>query len=145
MSLPVTSELPIRLSWTRQITARWAVSVARLLVLLPPRRLRQVLEIVRLGTRRATAADALNARHAVVTVSARCAGQGCLQRSVAVILLCRLRGRYPDWCTGFRTRPFRAHAWVEVDGVAVGEPGDPADMALYRTVVSVRHRAGTRS
>ncbi|MBO1739302.1 lasso peptide biosynthesis B2 protein [Leifsonia sp. TF02-11] len=59
---------------------------------------------------------------AVVTVSSRCAGRYCLQRSLAVALVCRLHGAWPDWCAGAATNPFRAHAWVEVDGVPVREP-----------------------
>jgi hypothetical protein len=137
----VTSELPTRLPWRWQLTARCAVAVARALIKLPPRRLRQALTLASRGARPATAAEALRARQAAVTVSARCAGQGCLQRSVAAALLCRLHGGWADWCTGFRTRPFRAHAWVEVDGVAVGEPGG---MGLYKTVISVRARRSAR-
>jgi hypothetical protein len=60
---------------------------------------------------------------------------------VATALLCRLGGGWPDWCTGIRTQPFRAHAWVEVDGAAVGES---ADVTLFHTVMSVRHAQGKR-
>ncbi|WP_341867974.1 lasso peptide biosynthesis B2 protein [Amycolatopsis circi] len=45
-----------------------------------------------------------------------------LQRSIAAALLCRLRGSWPTWCTGVRTSPFAAHAWIEADGRAIGEP-----------------------
>ncbi|GAA2715351.1 lasso peptide biosynthesis B2 protein [Streptomyces luteosporeus] len=99
-----------------------ATGAARLLVLLRPRGIRRVLSFVRRGAAPATVEQALAARQAVVGVSARCAGEGCLQRSVATALLCRLRGVWPDWCTGVRTSPFRAHAWVEVAGRPVGEP-----------------------
>ncbi|MFI6082005.1 lasso peptide biosynthesis B2 protein [Streptomyces sp. NPDC051217] len=139
MSMPVVSESRSPLVWHRHITARCAVVAARVLVSMPPKRLRRFLEVTARGTRPATAAEALAARTAVVSVSARCAGQGCLQRSVATVLLCRLRGRWPDWCTGIRTQPFRAHAWVEAEGGAVGEPGDTS---LYHTMVSVRRPAG---
>ncbi|UNO43087.1 lasso peptide biosynthesis B2 protein [Streptomyces sp. MST-110588] len=142
MTVPVVSELPVRLSRRRQITARCAVAAARALILLPPHRLGQVLRALRHGARPARADRTLSARQAVVSVSARCAGQGCLQRSVATALLCRLRGTWPDWCTGVRTRPFRAHAWVEAQGAAVGES---EDMALYHVTMSVRHpRTGPR-
>ncbi|MGC0417271.1 lasso peptide biosynthesis B2 protein [Embleya sp. AB8] len=135
MTMPVTAEESVPLTWHRHVTARCAVAVARPLALLPPRRLRRVLRVVGLGARPATVAEASAARRAVVSVSARCAGQGCLQRSVATVLLCRLRGAVPDWCTGFRTQPFRAHAWVAAEGTPVGEAGD---MALFHTVLSVR-------
>jgi Transglutaminase-like superfamily len=136
------TEAPVQLTWHRHVTARCAVAVARLLTPLPPRQLRQLLRLLSRGTRPATPAEALRARQAVVTVSPRCAGaEGCLQRSLATVLLCRLRGRWADWCTGIRSRPFRAHAWVEADGGAVGEPGD---MSLYRTMLSVRHPEGAK-
>ncbi|MFE0025646.1 lasso peptide biosynthesis B2 protein [Amycolatopsis sp. NPDC059021] len=147
MTIPVAVEPPVSLRWHRNLAARCAAGTARLLIKLPPRRLRQVLAIASRGARPATPGEALDARQAVVSVSLRCAGQGCLQRSVATALLCRSRGRWPDWCTGFRTRPFRAHAWIEADGAAVGEP---EDMTLFHTVISVRgrtapNRAGRRT
>ncbi|MFI1379353.1 lasso peptide biosynthesis B2 protein [Embleya sp. NPDC020886] len=142
MTMPVIAEQPIPLVWHRHVTARLAVAVARPLALLPPRRLRRVLRVVSLGARPAGVAEATQARHAVVSVSARCAGQGCLQRSVATVLLCRIRGTVPDWCTGVRTQPFRAHAWVEAAGTPIGESGD---MALFHTVLSVRRPVGRSS
>lgn len=70
----------------------------------------------------------------MVTVSVQCAGQGCLQRSLATVLLCRAGGRWPDWCTGVRMEPFRAHAWVEVDGEPIGEHDDVRTFAKTMTV-----------
>lgn len=138
MSMPVVSERGGRLSWHRHLTARCTVGAAWLLTRLTPRRLQRVLRLLARGARPATAALTLDARTSVVTVSAWCAGQGCLQRSVATALLVRLHGAWPDWCTGVRIRPFRAHAWVEAEGGPVGEPDDTA---LYRTMLSVRHPA----
>lgn len=142
MSMSVASGGSATLSWHRHLTARAAAVAARALIRLPPRRLRRFLEVTGAGTRPATVDQALAARSAVVAVSSRCAGQGCLQRSVATVLLCQLRGVRPDWCTGVRTRPFVAHAWVEVDGEPVGE-GD--DVALYHTLMSVRRPVRERS
>jgi hypothetical protein len=100
-----------------------AVAAARVLSLLPPRRIRAVLGVARRGATPATAADAQAARDAVVGASLRCAGpRGCLPRSLATVLLCRIRGRWPVWCVGVRALPpFGAHAWVEADGRPVGE------------------------
>lgn len=70
----------------------------------------------------------------MVAVSLLCAGDGCLPRSLATALLCRLRGTWPTWCAGARTAPFAAHAWVEVAGEPVGEP-HPA--GYYRALVTV--------
>ncbi|WP_221471037.1 lasso peptide biosynthesis B2 protein [Amycolatopsis umgeniensis] len=62
------------------------------------------------------------ARNDVVATSDQCNGEGCLQRSLATVMLCRLRGRWPTWCTGVRTHPFSAHAWVQAGDRPVDEP-----------------------
>ncbi|WP_223775465.1 lasso peptide biosynthesis B2 protein [Streptomyces sp. 135] len=125
MSVPVA--LPPRDGRDRRRRAAplIAVAIARLLAKAPPRRLRRFMEIARRRARPATAAQALAAREAVVSVSLRCAGQNCLQRSIATALLCRMRGCWPTWCTGVRTEPFAAHAWVEAEGQLIGEPYPP--------------------
>ncbi|MCQ4045089.1 lasso peptide biosynthesis B2 protein [Streptomyces rubrisoli] len=112
-------------SYRRAGRAYLAVATARLLTTLPPAHIRTALRIARCSAAPADVAQAQAARDAVVAVSTRCAGQGCLQRSLATTLLCRLGGTWPTWCTGVRTVPFRAHAWVEVDEVPVGEPTPP--------------------
>ncbi|MEV4352231.1 lasso peptide biosynthesis B2 protein [Actinoplanes sp. NPDC049596] len=142
MTVPVVSEARAQLPWRRRAGAIVAAGTARWLVLLPPRRLRQILRLASVGARPATEQQAAQARTAVVTVSVRCAGQGCLQRSVATVLLCRLSGRWPDWCTGIRTQPFSGHAWVEVAGRPIGEP---PGLSEFATVVAVRCPAGSRS
>ncbi|MFD5695935.1 lasso peptide biosynthesis B2 protein [Streptomyces rubiginosohelvolus] len=122
MSAHLVPESGIRLTMREQIPARTAVAAARLLALLSPRRIRRILNVLRRGARPAGLQDALTARTAVVSVSTRCAGEGCLQRSLATVILCRMAGCWPQWCAGVRTQPLRAHAWVEAEGVAVGEP-----------------------
>lgn len=91
MSMPITLETAVRPPLRRRATARVAVAVAAALIQLPPLRLARVLGVLSRGARPAVRQQALEARRAVVFVSVRCAGQGCLQRSVATILLCRLR------------------------------------------------------
>lgn len=135
MTTPAVAEHAERLPLRSQLRPRCAVGVARLLVLLPPARLHRLLGVISSGTRRAGYAEAARARRSVVAVSTRCAGLGCLQRSVATVLLCRWHGQWADWCTGFRTQPFGAHAWVEADGRPVDEPGD---MTAFTTVLAVR-------
>ena len=112
------------------LPARIAASLGLAVSLLPPRRIATVLSFVSKGSKPASLEQARNARAAVCAVSVRCAGQGCLQRSIAVFLLCRMQGRTPDWATGFLNRPFVAHAWVEVDGRPVDEPPEVADYAI---------------
>lgn len=106
-----------------RIPTRLAVGVARLLARQSPRRIRTVLSWLRRGAQPATFEQAKAARDAVVAVSLVCAGrEGCLPRSLATVLLCRLRGQWPTWCVGARKlAPFGAHAWVEVQGGPVGE------------------------
>ncbi|MFG3256070.1 lasso peptide biosynthesis B2 protein [Streptomyces sp. NPDC048172] len=122
MSVPFALEERPSVPLRRRLAARLAVAAARALIPLPPRRLRAALRLLRTGARPATTAQAAAARDAVVTVSTRCAGQHCLQRSLATALLCRMTGNWPTWRTGVRTSPFRAHAWVEADGQPIGEP-----------------------
>ncbi|MFI6014085.1 lasso peptide biosynthesis B2 protein [Streptomyces sp. NPDC051243] len=117
-----------------RLTAHAAVIAARLLAHLPPRRIRAVLGQGRRGARPARYDEALRARREVTAVSTLCAGRYCLQRSLATTLLCRMRGHWPTWCSGVRTAPFGAHAWVEADGKPVGEP---ADTATYRPMITV--------
>ena len=112
-------EVPLR----QRILIRLVVPVARLLALQSPRRIRTMLSWLRRGAKPATFEQAKAARDAVVAVSLTCAGrEGCLSRSLATVLLCRLRGRWVTWCVGARKLPpFGAHAWVEVNGKPVGE------------------------
>ncbi|WP_106248017.1 lasso peptide biosynthesis B2 protein [Allonocardiopsis opalescens] len=139
--MPVALEPSVRVGRRRRVAALAAVGLAWLLQRLRPRRLRAVLGLVRRGARPATEAQALSARRTVVTVSVRCAGQGCLQRSIATALLCRFGGSWPDWCTGVRTEPFRAHAWVEVAGRPVGERDE---VSVYHKTMTVRAAARRR-
>ena len=142
MSAPMALADRDRLPLHRRVMPWLAVAVARLLARAKPARVRTVLEFARRGARPATAEQALAARRAVVAVSLRCAGQACLQRSIAAALLCRSRGVWPTWCTGVRTSPFEAHAWIEVAGSPVGEPY-PA--GHYRPLLSVAPAARERS
>jgi len=109
-------------------SARCAVGAARVLARRRPGRIRRLMTRAQRGARPATRAEVAAAREAVTAVSLMCAGrEGCLPRSIAVALLCRVRGTWPTWCVGVRRLPpFAAHAWVEVDGEPVGEdfPGD---------------------
>lgn len=119
-----------------RIPTRLAVGTARLLARQSPRRIRKVLTWLRQGAQLATFEQAKAARDAVVAVSLRCAGrEGCLPRSLATVLLCRLHGHWPTWCVGARKLPpFGAHAWVEADGIPVDEDYPPG---YFRTLFTV--------
>ena len=120
----------------RRILAYLTVVAARLLAAQSPRRIRTVLGWLRRGAKPATFEQAKAARDTVVAVSLTCAArEGCVPRSLATILLCRLRGRWPTWCVGARRLPpFAAHAWVEADGVMVGEEYPPDYFRTFFTV-----------
>ncbi|MGV9882137.1 lasso peptide biosynthesis B2 protein [Streptomyces sp. NPDC003006] len=111
-----------------RLTTRAALACAHLLATQPPDRIRSVLERMKGSARPATLAEAAEARKTVLAVSLTAGGQrGCLVRSLAAVLLCRTRGQWPAWCVGARTHPpFAVHAWIEAEGILVGE-GVPAD------------------
>ncbi|MFC4016248.1 lasso peptide biosynthesis B2 protein [Nonomuraea purpurea] len=132
-AVPLTAPRPPLI---RRAAARAAIAAARLLACLPPRRIVAVLHLIRHGSAPATHAQALRARNDIVATSRRCAGRYCLQRSLATVLLCRMRGTWPRWCTGVRTPPFAAHAWVEAEGRQVGEP---ADTVTFQVILDVSH------
>lgn len=111
-----------------RLLAYAVIGVARVLATRSPARIRAVLGVVRHGARPATYEQAKAARDTVVAVSLACAArEGCLPRSLATALLCRLHGSWPAWCVGARRLPpFAAHAWVEAEGAMVDEDY-PAD------------------
>ena len=113
-----------------------AIGAARLLATQPPARIRTVLGWLRRGTLPATFDDAKAVRDKVVAVSLGCAArEGCLPRSLATVLLCRVHGRWATWCVGVRRLPpFGAHAWVEAEGVPIGENYPPD---YFRTLFAV--------
>nr|WP_222109973.1 lasso peptide biosynthesis B2 protein [Streptomyces cupreus] len=127
---------PHAVPFGRRTLARLAVGAARLLATRSPRRIRSVLIPLRRGARPATHEQTKAAREAVVAVSLACGErQGCLTRSLATVLLCRMHGQWPTWCVGVRrVSPFGAHAWVEAAGVPVGEDYPPDYFQVLFTV-----------
>ncbi|MDG9702091.1 lasso peptide biosynthesis B2 protein [Streptomyces sp. DH37] len=115
--------MPRRGSGPGGLRLRSAVAAALVLSRLRPGRLRRVLTRVSRGARPAGYDETLRVYEAVVAGSRRCAGwYGCLPRSIAIALVCRMSGLWPDWCVGVRgAPPFSPHAWVRADGRAVGE------------------------
>jgi hypothetical protein len=137
MSMPeAVFHQPRAVPFPRRVVVRLMVGAARLLASRSPRRIRTVLGWLHRGARPATFEQAKSARDSVVAVSLVCAArEGCVPRSLATILLCRLHGRWPTWCVGARRLPpFAAHAWVEADGVMVDEDYPPD---YFRTLFTV--------
>ncbi|WKX74511.1 lasso peptide biosynthesis B2 protein [Streptomyces sp. XD-27] len=120
----------------RRMLTHLAVGCARVLARRPPRRIRAVLARVSRDARPASYAEAKAARDAVTAVSLACTGpEGCLPRSLATALLCRVHGQWPTWCVGVRRiPPFGAHAWVEAEGLVVGEDHPPDYFRTFFTV-----------
>ena len=141
MTTPSSLERPTGVPLARRLAARLVLLPALALSLLPPRRIRAVLELLRRGATPAPAARARGARDAMCAVSLRCAGpKGCLPCSLGAALLCRLGGTWPTWCTGVRVvPPFTAHAWIEADGHPVDE-GVPDDYFTRLIVVPAANR-----
>jgi hypothetical protein len=124
----VVSHRPGTVPLLARLRAYAVIAVARVLATRSPARIRTVLGLARRGARPATYEQAKAARDTVVAVSLTCAArEGCLPRSLATALLCRLGGSWPAWCVGARRLPpFAAHAWVEAEGAMVDEDY-PAD------------------
>jgi Transglutaminase-like superfamily len=137
MSVHIPIEERHRLPWYRRLLPLVAVGTAHLIGRLPPRRIRRVMTWCAHCTRAATYAEAAAARQAVVAVSVRCAGHGCVPRSIATALLCRAHGTWPTWRTGVRTQPFIAHAWVEAEDRPVNEPHTTAQMHPLITIAPI--------
>ena len=137
MSAPTAQAGPLRVEPHRRVLALLAVGAGHLIGRLPPARIRRVLTVAARGARPASYAEASRARRTVTAVSVRCAGEGCLPRSIATALLCRVGGSWPTWHAGVRTIPFRAHAWVEADNRPVDEPVSTTQMRPLVTVAPV--------
>ncbi|WP_241834894.1 lasso peptide biosynthesis B2 protein [Pseudofrankia asymbiotica] len=128
----------------RRLRAYLAVAAARALATQPPARIRAVLATTSRGAEAASRQRAQTARDDVTAVSMVCRGsRGCVPRSVATALLCRMSGTWPTWCVGVRTvAPFAAHAWVEAEGLMVGED---VPAGCFRPLLTVEPRRPARS
>lgn len=122
MTYPLQPIPVIRPSFHEAVIAAVAVRIAVSLEKLPFEQMLRTLE--RWSTSHPTASKDLAQRYfnAVCFIDSRCRGnQGCLRRSIAIVAACHLSRRSVTWCTGFASPPFRAHAWVEVQGQPVNE------------------------
>ncbi|WP_236788006.1 lasso peptide biosynthesis B2 protein [Amycolatopsis sp. GM8] len=138
MSTPTVLEAPVPLAPGERARGLLAVGAARLILAATrgrPTRIRAVLRILRVGASPAGLEAAVRARACVTTVSLRCASDhGCLLRSVAIVVACRLTGRSVLWQVGTASPPPASHAWVEAADTPVGEPFDPR--LLYSPIIT---------
>lgn len=133
MSIPITPEPSIKPTGLVRVKVALVVQIANMLSHLRPNHLERLLRVLAKGAVSSRTAEVSAIRASVCATSSRCAGLGCLQRSIATFILCRTSGHVPVWKSGFRLNPFAAHAWVEVDGLAVDEPDG---VSQYRAVLS---------
>ncbi|MER7211973.1 lasso peptide biosynthesis B2 protein [Streptosporangium sp. NPDC000239] len=124
--------------WRLRPVVLAAILLAWPLARCAPYRLHAVLRSLSKGARAATAEEAERARNAIVGLSLRHGGPRCLERSIAIALMCRAAGSWPDWCAGVSTHPFEAHAWVEAEGEPIGENPDEIIHFFITMKVSVR-------
>ncbi|GHF80594.1 lasso peptide biosynthesis B2 protein [Streptomyces sp. NRRL_ISP-5395] len=136
--------MPRRGAGAGGVRLRTAIVAAFVLARLKPGRLRRVLARCARGARPASYAETMEVLEAVVATSRRCASRyGCLPRSVAVTLACRMSGVWPDWCAGVRSAPpFAPHAWLQAEGRTVGEQAEPADLRPLMVVAAAAVTAG---
>jgi ATP-binding cassette subfamily B protein len=134
MSLQVIGERTVSLSIRERFLALAAVSVAVVLSRMRPEKIVRILNRLNRSRPEASEERCSRVRAAVCTVSLVCRGpKGCLHRSIATAIGCRLMGSSVTWCTGFALAPFRAHAWVEVEGRPIDETEVIADYAVVLT------------
>lgn len=126
MSPQVVLRRPSRLTVRERTTALAAVMAAQVVLTVArgsPAHIRNALRALPGAGKPAHPMLASSAHAAVVTVSLSCASpNGCLLRSVAVVLLCRARGGRVRWVVGCSSPPPASHAWVETTEGPVDEP-----------------------
>ena len=135
MSSPVRMEKRTKLSFKNKITAFFCANVSFFLIRLPPKKLSKIIEKLSKRTQSATPAEVEQWSTYINSINVRCAGNGCLQRSVAVMLWGIIARRTPDWISGFQVSPFIAHAWVEIDGKPIGEE---IDLSKFQKIIFVK-------
>ncbi|WP_028543314.1 lasso peptide biosynthesis B2 protein [Paenibacillus taiwanensis] len=137
MDIPLFSEQPAQASNGAKWLARIAILLSAPLNWLSPSMIEKILSRLTRKYPAASKEQVQVIRDAVCIVSKRCRSQeGCLRRSLAVVVATWLQRRSVSWCTGYAQEPFRAHAWVELNSIPVGEPDD---VSLYSKVISVSH------
>lgn len=135
MNIPLFPEQPEKVSNGAMWLARLAILLSAPLNWLSPITIEKILSRLTRRYPSASKEQVQVIRDAVCTVSKRCRSQeGCLRRSLAVVVATWLKRKSVSWCTGYAPEPFRAHAWVEINNSPVGEPDE---VSSYSKVISV--------
>ncbi|MFE6887132.1 lasso peptide biosynthesis B2 protein [Streptomyces sp. NPDC057694] len=117
----------------------FALLGALLLIRLPLRTVsRTVRWTARAWCRREATPEQASASLAAVRRAARWypGRAACLELSLATLGVLALTGRRVVWCIGTADDPYRFHAWVEAQGVAIASP-DEYGTTEFRRVLSV--------
>ncbi|HFI0037225.1 TPA: lasso peptide biosynthesis B2 protein, partial [Streptococcus suis] len=105
-----------------RLLAQIALLISYPLTKLSPTRIEFLINKLSDSKLSATVNEVVLARDAICTVSRKCRNQdGCVKRSLGVIMFLLLLKKRASWCTGFAMNPFRSHAWVEVNGNPIKE------------------------
>lgn len=125
---------------SQRLVIRVVVHIAQFVSEWQPTRVQRLLRIISRGAKPGSYEDVSRARDDVLSVSTISRGpSACLVRSISVVLLCRLRGSWADWCVGVLAEPpFMAHAWVEADGRIVDEELRPDEVRVLVRVTAYR-------
>jgi hypothetical protein len=132
MSQPQAVERGGRLPVGQRLAALIAVSAARMLAYLPPRRIRAVLTLLRRRATLATYQQAKGAHDAILAVSVLYGGRYCLQRSLAIPQ--QRTGSCPG--RGYR-RAIRASSFVSLLGRASKAAASGSRRLRTRTELSL--------
>ncbi len=109
----------IKLNWIDRLRGFFTVVVAYIaLRCLSLAKIRQILSVVKPRCSREISFNEANigweaVRQPTFFFSGRLA---CIELSLAFVLFALTKGLSTTWCVGVATEPFRAHAWIEVDG-----------------------------
>lgn len=57
----------------------------------------------------------------------------CLELSLSFFIFCLTQGLAVTWCIGVIDKPFRSHAWIEIDG----KPFQESESFDYKTIMTV--------
>lgn len=108
----------VSLSWTECLKGLFTVIIAYVaLRLFSLARISKVLHLFKNSCSREIGIDEANIAWAAVRHSFFFSGRvACLELSLAFVLFALTKRLSATWCVGVAADPFRAHAWVEIDG-----------------------------
>ncbi|MFC0233922.1 lasso peptide biosynthesis B2 protein [Vagococcus entomophilus] len=139
MNIQLFPEQIDSVSFSARFLARLSLILSAPLNWMSPGRIEKILVKLIKNNPPASEKQVKTARNAVCIVSSRCRSQeGCLRRSLAVVLVLWLQRKSVSWCTGYAQEPFRAHAWIELNECPIGEP---AEVQIYSKAICVPHHS----